>query len=66
MLDMIVCALSPALASTGGSYVRIDGSSTLRHRRHALNRYNVDISCRIMLATIGAVGEGLVLPNVIY
>ncbi|KAI3319185.1 hypothetical protein HD806DRAFT_548754 [Xylariaceae sp. AK1471] len=59
MLDMIYSALNPQLLSRGLSSVRIDGRSTLQHRRDALDKFNLDKSCVIMLATIGAVSEGI-------
>lgn len=58
MLDMILEALSPHLLSHGVTSVRIDGSFTLQQRRDALDRFNSDDSCVVMLATIGAVSEG--------
>ncbi|KIM95726.1 hypothetical protein OIDMADRAFT_171182 [Oidiodendron maius Zn] len=59
MLDQIYEALSPHLSSLGLSSVRIDGRSTLQQRHDALEMFNSDITCRIVLATIGAVGEGV-------
>ncbi|KAJ2997233.1 hypothetical protein NUW58_g706 [Xylaria curta] len=44
---------------TGLSSVRIDGQSTLQHRRNALDKFNSDGDCVVMLATIGAVSEGI-------
>lgn len=61
MLDLIFDALNPHLSSLGLSSVRIDGRSTLQQRRHAVDKFYGDGGCRIMLATIGAVGEGYVL-----
>lgn len=60
MLDMISSALGPYISPINLSMVRIDGSLTLQQRRDALDRFNSDKSCVIMLATIGAVGEGYV------
>lgn len=60
MLDRILEALSPHLLSHGVTAVRIDGSSTLQQRRDALDKFNSNGSCVVMLATIGAVGEGYV------
>ena len=60
MLDMISSALGPYISTLNLSMVRIDGSLTLQQRRDALDRFNSDKSCVVMLATIGAVGEGYV------
>ena len=60
MLDMISRALLPKLSPLELYTTRIDGQSTLQQRRDALDRFNADPSCIIMLATIGAVGEGYV------
>ncbi|KAF3760335.1 hypothetical protein M406DRAFT_269047 [Cryphonectria parasitica EP155] len=67
MLDMISCALDPRLSSLNLSAVRIDGRSTLQQRDDALNRFNCDRRCVVMLVTIGAGGEGMdltVAPDV--
>ena len=68
MLDQIYEALSPHLSSLGLSSARIDGRSTLQQRHDALERFNSDITCMIVLATIGAVGEGYVfsIPSWAY
>ncbi|KAI0154180.1 hypothetical protein GGR57DRAFT_467470 [Xylariaceae sp. FL1272] len=58
MLDLVSKALSPRLASSGFTFIRIDGSSTLQQRRVALDKFNSDSNCVVMLATIGAVSEG--------
>lgn len=60
MLDMISSALGPYISTLNLSMVRIDGSLTLQQRRDALDRFNSEKSCVIILATIGAVGEGYV------
>lgn len=60
MLDMISCALGPYLSTLDLSIVRIDGSLTIQQRRCVLDQFNSDKSCVILLATIGAVGEGCV------
>lgn len=60
MLDMISSALGQHISTLKLSMVRIDGSLTLQQRRDALDRFNSDKSCVVMLATIGAVGEGYV------
>ncbi len=62
MLDLISQALRPDLDTRGLSVVRIDGSCTLQQRRDALDKFNLDDKCVVMLATIGAVGEGYVCP----
>ncbi|KAJ9150780.1 Helicase, C-terminal [Pleurostoma richardsiae] len=59
MLDLISDALSPHLSCLDLSSVRIDGSSSLQQRRNALDQFNSDNGCMVMLATIGAVGEGI-------
>ncbi|KAK2606592.1 hypothetical protein N8I77_005330 [Diaporthe amygdali] len=59
MLDLISTALSPHLSSRGLSLVRIDGRSSLQQRREVMDKFNSDHSCVVMLATIGAVGEGI-------
>ncbi|KAL1857634.1 hypothetical protein Daus18300_010274 [Diaporthe australafricana] len=59
MLDLISTALSPYLSSRGLSLVRIDGRSSLQQRREVMDKFNSDHSCVVMLATIGAVGEGI-------
>jgi SNF2 family DNA or RNA helicase len=61
MLDLISRGLDPQLLSLGLSSARIDGQSSLQHRRNTLERFNSDKGCVVMLATIGAVGEGYVL-----
>jgi len=62
MLDLISSALNPELASLGFSLARIDGQSSLNQRRNTLDQFNSDPGCVIMLATIGAVGEGYDRP----
>ncbi|KAI1122696.1 hypothetical protein F5Y10DRAFT_281497 [Nemania abortiva] len=59
MLDLIHRALNPQLLLLGLSSVRIDGQSTLQHRRNVLDKFNSDGDCVVMLATIGAVSEGI-------
>lgn len=61
MLDQISSALTLHLSSLKLFFVRIDGRSTLQQRRAALDRFNSDKGYVVMLATIGAVGEGYVL-----
>jgi SNF2 family DNA or RNA helicase len=61
MLDLISQGLGPQLLPLGFSSARIDGQSSLQHRQNTLERFNSDKDCVVMLATIGAVGEGYVL-----
>ncbi len=61
MLDLISQGLDPQLSSLGLSSARIDGQSSLQSRRNTLERFNSNMGCVVMLATIGAVGEGYVL-----
>ena len=58
MLDQVSLALIPLLASFNVNFVRIDGSCSLQQRSSALDKFNSDSGCVIMLATVGAVGEG--------
>jgi SNF2 family DNA or RNA helicase len=58
MLDLIYSALQPHLTSLNIYCVGINGRSTLNQRYKALDQFNSDDNCVIMLATIGAVGEG--------
>jgi len=62
MLDLIARALGPQLSAQKLSYVRIDGNSSLQQYRDALGKFNSESTYVVMLATIGAVGEGYVLP----
>ncbi|KAK4194508.1 SNF2 family N-terminal domain-containing protein [Triangularia verruculosa] len=59
MLDLISQGLDMQLSSLGLSSTRIDGQSSLQHRRITLEKFNSDKGCVVMLATIGAVGEGI-------
>jgi hypothetical protein len=58
MLDLVSQALRSRLAARGLDFERIDGSCTLRKRCEAQDRFILDDKCRVLLATIGAVGEG--------
>ena len=58
MLDLVSQALRPGLAARGLDFVRIDGSCTLQKRCDAQDRFMLDDKFRVLLATIGAVGEG--------
>jgi SNF2 family DNA or RNA helicase len=60
MLDLIARALEPRLAERDFSFVRIDGTCSLQQCRDALDRFNSERACVIMLATIGTAGEGFV------
>lgn len=57
MLDLI----GSALRDRNMKFCRLDGQSTLSQRKHALGTFGTDPECNIMLASIGAVGEGFVL-----
>lgn len=63
MLDMISSALDSYLSARNFSTVRIDGHCTLQQRHDALDQFNNDPNCIIILATIGAMGEGYVSPS---
>ncbi|EXJ77918.1 hypothetical protein A1O3_09077 [Capronia epimyces CBS 606.96] len=54
-LDLI----GKALGDHGYSFVRIDGTMSLHHRRQALDTLASDNSIRILLASIKAAGQGL-------
>lgn len=55
MLDLI----GAALTARGWNYRRIDGQSSLAQRREALETFATDDGgCNLMLASIGAAGEG--------
>jgi len=54
MLDLI----ADALKDEGFTFHRIDGRSSLLQRKEAIEKFNTDPVCRIMLASIGAAGEG--------
>jgi SNF2 family DNA or RNA helicase len=56
MLDLV----EKALEHNGIAYQRIDGQSSLAERKSALERFAGDPAVRVMLATIGAAGEGYV------
>lgn len=57
MLDLI----ADALRDKGVDFCRIDGRSTLSQRGKALDRLRNDPACTVVLASIGAAGEGCVL-----
>lgn len=54
MLDLI----QEVLVEIGAKFQRIDGSSSLPERRVAMHRFKGDNTVTIMLASIGAAGEG--------
>ena len=54
MLDII----EKILTRIEVKFQRIDGKSTLPERKSALDCFNSDSAVTIMLATVGAVGEG--------
>jgi SNF2 family DNA or RNA helicase len=56
MLDLI----APALQSRGIMFCRIDGRSSMAQRKDALDVFaSSESGCSIMLATMGAAGEGI-------
>ena len=54
MLDLI----QQALQNDNFRLQRIDGRTSLENRTKALQDFNDDPSCTIMLASIGSTGEG--------
>lgn len=56
MLDLIATALT----ENHLTFRRIDGQSSLSERKEALSVFGSDPQCKIMLASIGAAGEGCV------
>jgi hypothetical protein len=59
MLDLI----GAALREKGLVFQRIDGQSSLSQRKEALKDFDSDPKCTVMLASIGAAGEGCVLTQ---
>ncbi|OJJ67705.1 hypothetical protein ASPBRDRAFT_186336 [Aspergillus brasiliensis CBS 101740] len=55
MLDLIATALT----ENHLTFRRIDGQSSLSERKEALSVFNSDPQCNIMLASVGAAGEGI-------
>ncbi|KAE8448034.1 hypothetical protein EG329_009957 [Mollisiaceae sp. DMI_Dod_QoI] len=55
MLDLIVIALK----RHGFRFQRIDGQSNLQQRNVAIQQFNEDPTCAVMLASIGSAGEGV-------
>lgn len=54
MLDSV----EQALRVRGFNCQRIDGQTSLQGRSSAMEVFNEDDSCTVMLATIGSAGEG--------
>jgi SNF2 family DNA or RNA helicase len=54
MLDLIAVALTDKALR----FHRIDGQSSLSQRKDAIEKFSSDPACNIMLASIGAAGEG--------
>lgn len=54
MLDLI----EKAFRRNSVSFRRIDGQTTLAARINALTVFREDPDCKVLLATIGSVGEG--------
>ncbi|RBQ87208.1 hypothetical protein FVER53263_20742 [Fusarium verticillioides] len=59
MLDLIGFALN----SQGFQFQRIDGQSSMSQRKAALETFGGDPECNVMLASIGAAGEGIDLTS---
>ncbi|KAH1283910.1 hypothetical protein KXW05_000765, partial [Aspergillus fumigatus] len=55
MLDLV----AQALRKHSYKYARIDGHSSLADRRSAIQHFNGDNNCTVMLASIGSAGEGI-------
>jgi SNF2 family DNA or RNA helicase len=61
MLDL----LERALGQEELRYQRIDGSKTLSQRRDALQMFREDISCNVLLASLGSAAVGYDSTNLI-
>ncbi|KAK2685769.1 hypothetical protein QWA68_015378 [Fusarium oxysporum] len=59
MLDLVGFALN----SQGFQFQRIDGQSSMSQRKVALETFGSDPGCNVMLASIGAAGEGIDLTS---
>jgi SWI/SNF-related matrix-associated actin-dependent regulator of chromatin subfamily A3 len=59
MLDKV----GSALRQRGTRFQRIDGRSSLLQRKTAMATFENDPDCNVMLASIGAAGEGYDCPN---
>ncbi|KAJ5602046.1 hypothetical protein N7510_011580 [Penicillium lagena] len=55
MLDLV----GDAFRANGLKFQRIDGQLSLHQRKAALESFGNDLECNIMLASIGAAGEGI-------
>ncbi|KAF5856507.1 hypothetical protein ETB97_007262 [Aspergillus alliaceus] len=55
--------LGNALEERGWAFQRIDGQLSLAQRKDALEEFGNDSQCNIMLASIGAAGEGIDLTS---
>jgi SNF2 family DNA or RNA helicase len=62
MLDLV----QKALSEFSFGICRIDGSTSLEERSLALDRFNEDPQCSVMLATIGSAGEGYETPLIVF
>lgn len=51
------------LVANGFVCARIDGQLSLEGRSKAINQFNLDSKCTIMLATIGSAAEGQVISQ---
>ncbi len=54
MLDLI----EKALAGKNIQFQRVDGTKTFGQRRDALRRFKTDISCNVLLASLGSAAVG--------
>lgn len=54
MLDLV----GDAFRANGLKFQRLDGQLSLHQRKAALESFGSDLECNIMLASIGAAGEG--------
>jgi len=54
MLDLI----GQGLSKRGIVYQRLDGTKSLTQRERALKQFRSDLSCEVLLATLGAGGVG--------
>lgn len=66
MLDLV----EEPLVRNGFHFSRMDGQKTLSERKLALQVFQDEAQCTVMLATIGSAGEGLVeddyVPVLVY
>ncbi|KAL2818730.1 SNF2 family N-terminal domain-containing protein [Aspergillus cavernicola] len=62
MLDLV----AQVLCYNKYEYARIDGQSTLSARQSAMERFNNDDRCTVMLASIGSAAEGVDLTAACY